>query len=629
MNKDVSNNQDASKEEIKNIEIDKVEGASNLQWFYAMQQARDDYGYTVNYGQVYNIDQDGNLIASLSINKYDNLEQIDGKSEISSAEKKRIMEAIDTSRKQLDFLGEQNRIKLELLDYPEINEKALQLFDPKTAVIRFKDEKTLLRAVLTSRDSDVFRFLLSIAALNKVDLFNELVDNKILCEDDFYTNIIERTLLNGCKRIYEMMLYWTKEYSKMPSIEFLVTDIGLPYSKTLFDSYLWDEEAIETWVTANYDKMKKYRFDRLIWKLSHNEQKSIDEVIESLDDIKTRYTYAKEDINNSFNNLQEYLEGKENEIRLSTGIKELDDKKFYLPKGKICSVFAYTGSFKTMFSSNVAYNIMNSGGNVLYLSLEISKSEMYINFLSRHSYNYDRKLSHSDIKANRITQDDKDYLFNTIYPDFRENLKQHLIIYDETDISSNTYETFNKLLSQADREFIKQTGTGIDLIIVDHLNLLKFGMNSKVQNDYSAVNHWMSYFRKNCIDFLGRKKQVAILCACQSSREGYKKAKKDGKYDLTSIAEGNEIERSSAYVLSLYTSENDRKNNTTKMQILKLRDEAPSEDLINVCLAPKYYTFGIESEENADIGNSPDENSVIKDNSQDVMNTFGGGSSDE
>lgn len=591
--------------QVNGMKLDSEVGANDTQWFYV---AKNYYS-----GEIYNIDKDGNLIASLSY--ADGKIDIDSKKNMTPDEESKVLTMIRNSRKQIDFVKRQEELKEEIKGYPEFNESLFQLFEPDKTFLRFKSQKSILRSLMDSDNFSFMRVLLSIVYLKKYDDFINMLGIVI----DIKT-LSDSKLDNLIKFIYN----WSKT-GELPPIKAAFNWIGLPYSKEFCEEYLLDEKRLENCINFYYKEVIKKRYKHLSEFL--REYDGPVEKVKNLVDIIEKQSKPPT-INDTFNELQEYLDSKENEIRLSTGIKELDDKEFYLPKGKICSVFAYTGSFKTMFSSNVAYNIMKSGGNVLYLSLEISKSEMYINFLSRHSYNYDKNLSHSDIKANRITQDDKDYLFKIIYPDFKEELKQHLIIYDETDISSNNYATFNKLLSQADREFIKQTGTGIDLIIVDHLNLLKFGMNSKVQNDYSAVNHWMSYFRKNCIDFLSKKKQVAILCACQSSREGYKKAKKDGKYDLTSIAEGNEIERSSAYVLSLYTSESDRENNTTQMQILKLRDEAPSDELIEVHLAPKYYTFGIEPEKNADTDNSPDGNPPIKENSQDVINYFRG-SSDE
>ena len=110
----------------------------------------------------------------------------------------------------------------------------------------------------------------------------------------------------------------------------------------------------------------------------------------------------------------------------------------------------------------------------------------------------------------------------------------------------------------------------------------------------------MSYFRKNCVNFLGQNKKIAILCACQSSREGYKEACKNGKYRLTNIAEGNEIERSSQLVLSLYTSEEDYQNNQTHLQVLKYRDGKIPEDTIDINLAPQYYAFDVKTNNKKD-----------------------------
>lgn len=554
-----------------------TKSATDSQWFYALKNDSNRSGY------IYNIDNDGNLITELQVNAWGDVHSTENEY-IDEKQKQQIQKAISNSKKQIDFLKQQEQLKEEIKGYPELNETALRLFEPDKTLIRFKNEKNQLRALLDPQVVCWKRILLSIVYLNKYDEFIEMKNKGVISVKDlspFKSEDILIRLIND----------YTIQNKKLPSIQLAFNVIKLPYSEEFCKEYLLNEDELD------YEIKKRYKT------ATENKIKAMSEMLKNyngpIEDI-IKLANALMDSSrpsiliDNFNDLQNYLENKEEEIKLSTGIKELDNKQFQLSKGKICSVFGYTGSFKTMFCTNVAYNNMLNGLNIVYLSLEISKMEMYINFLSRHSYGYDKKLSHSDIKAGRITKDDKDYLFNTIYQNFKDTLKRHLIVYDETDISSNTYHVFDKLLSQADKEFIKNTGTGVDMVIVDHLNLLKFGNNGKLQNDYSAVNHWMSYFRKNCIDFVGQKKQVAMLCACQSSREGYKDAKKHNGYNLTSIAEGNEIERSSTYVLSIYTTENDREENRTQMQILKLRDEAPSEDLIPILLEPKYYTFGID-----------------------------------
>ena len=579
----------------ENNKVDmKKNKAEDTQWFYVIKTAYNDYGDATGFGRIYNIDKEGNLIANLNVDNCQ-LTQSDGQEAISEEDKKKLLKSIKNSKEQIDFLARQNELESVIKGFPEVNEPILRLFDPQSTIIRFKNERSLLRAIFTSRDNDIFRALLSLAALNKVELFNELIDNGILKENDFYAYIIENTLLSACKTIYMTMIYWINNYSKMPSVEFLANQIGIPYYKEVFDSYLWDEEVIETWVTANYTRMKEHKFKFLMSEINRGSIKEIDEIVDSLNDIQSKYDSSNLKLDDKYDDLETYLEEKENEVTLSTGIKALDDRSFQLVKGKICSIFAYTGSFKTMFCTNVAYNAMKNGANVVYISLEIDKREMYFNFLSRHSYSdtFETKISHSDIKVGRINEDEKTYLFNELSPHFKNELKEHLIVYDETDISSNTYSIFTNLLSKAENKFMKETGKGVDLIIVDHINLLKFG-GERMQNDYSSVNHWMAYFRKNSIDFLGKGKQVAILCAAQSSREGFKEATKNhGKYSLTSIAEGNEIERSAAYVLSIYTSDEDRKKNKTQIQILKYRDDAHDDNPIPMLVDPKYYAFGI------------------------------------
>ena len=467
----------------------------------------------------------------------------------------------------------------------------------------------MLRAMLSSSELNDLRLLLSIVETKNVDYFNQLISDQIVGSDYFPIQS------QNTKKVFDGMVRWINIYRKFPSIKTLVMYIGLPYSVEFFNEYLYEETLVDTIIEQRYSKLRETYCKCISDYLRDNSCVS-EELIQALNQLD--YMTIPPSSDTSFDKLRETIENQQEDVNLSTGIKILDENNAFIKKGKISTVFAYTGSFKTMFCSNTAYNIMKNNGNVLYLSLEINKAEMYMNFLSRYSYEFDRKISHSDIKNNALDYDDKDYLFNTIYPEFSDKLKSHLIVFDETDIPSNTYATFSKLLLQADNSFIKRTGHGIDLVIVDHLNLLKFDSGEKAYNDYSAVNHWMSYFRKNAVNFLEQKREIAILCACQSSREGYKNAVKNKQYDLTGIAEGNEIERSSQLVLSIFTTDRDREENRTKMQILKSRDNKPTTELLLVGLEPKYYTFGLEVEQPEYNNDDNDEESY--DNDSEIIN---------
>lgn len=545
-------------------------------WYYRIKD-----GYNTEE-ELFNIDSDGNVIAKLNRKNFKDIVQENGT--LVTYDNEKLKAVFENAHEQIRFIDKQKELKEEIKGYPELSAEALQLIDLDKTLLRFRNQKSTLRTILRAGKTNMLRIILSIVSLNKYDEYIEMIDKGIIVRNE-----------NGnktCNFVYD----YTLEHKKFPSLQSIFDNLELPYSKEFCKEYLFNEDDIMYWINFCYETKTKENMKILAENIKSNMNSiTINDIVTASNKILEKSNPKV--INDEYDDLEKYLENKEKEIQLTTGIKALNDEGFQLTKGKICSVFAYTGSFKTMFCTNVAFDILRKCANVVYISLEIDKKDMYFNFLSRYSYynSTSNQISHSDIKSGNLTKEEKDYLFNELHPDFGECYKKHLIIYDEKDITTNTYEVFNSLLSKAENQFIKTTGNGVDLIIVDHINLLKFG-GERIQNDYSAVNHWMSYFRKNAIDFLSKGKQVAILCAAQSSREGFKEATKHkGKYSLTSIAEGNEIERSSSYVLSIYTSDNDRKNNKTQMQILKSRDATHNDDLIEILIDPKYYAFGIDN----------------------------------
>ncbi len=305
----------------------------------------------------------------------------------------------------------------------------------------------------------------------------------------------------------------------------------------------------------------------------------------------------------TLSNLENIYDEEVDKTKISTCIEEIDDLNAAFRKGTVNAVMGYTGSYKTLYCTNVSYNAIKNGLNVCYISLEISRSEMYYNFLSRYSNEsiFDRKLCHTDMKFKELAKEDKDYLFHTMVPSFKEELSKHLAIVDESDFDSNNSSSFDDIFRSVESNFIEATGKGVDFVIIDHLNLLKFS-DSNGMNDYSKVNHWMSYFRRNCKNFIRKHKQVCILVAVQSSRDGYEKAKNNGgSYSLTGAAEGNEIERSSENVLAIYSDSDLKKESLAKIQIIKGRNCGEMSEPLKISVDPRYYIvsdYDADKEEN-------------------------------
>lgn len=219
---------------------------------------------------------------------------------------------------------------------------------------------------------------------------------------------------------------------------------------------------------------------------------------------------------------------------------------------------------------------------------------MYIKWLSRHSFNRTISIKHQDIKLHNLIDEHKNYLFEDIYIDFKTDYKPHLHIVDETQIYSYTTDYFTVLLNDIEKIFLEQTDHGIDVVFVDHIQLLKFDeSHGKSSNETTVINYWVDYFRKQCMNFLNSSRQIAIILLSQANRGGWEYAVKHNEnYQLTALAEANELERASSMVISVFTSDPLKAIKQAKVQLLKCRDGQTMEDSVPVFADLAYYTFG-------------------------------------
>lgn len=175
---------------------------------------------------------------------------------------------------------------------------------------------------------------------------------------------------------------------------------------------------------------------------------------------------------------------------------------------------------------------------------------------------------------------------------------------DETQIGGYSTDELEELLTEINNLAIQETTHGIDICVVDHINLLKFGDEKYGVTD--AVNKYTTFFRKQAINWCNTKEQVAMIVISQANRECEKywaKSKKNNKdnidykiyrgdYLLNHFAEGNELERASAIVLTVYSDNWLKIINTAKVGLIKNRDGEPLDGGMFVRIEPKYYMFG-------------------------------------
>ena len=228
---------------------------------------------------------------------------------------------------------------------------------------------------------------------------------------------------------------------------------------------------------------------------------------------------------------------------------------------------------------------------------------MSYNFLSRHSFEskFKKPISHSVIKKKELSKQDAEYLFKEIKPDFQETLGKHIYILDETDFEAYTFRAFEVKIKECDNLAQKNTGRGIDLLVIDQAQLLKFGGGiNQAGNETSVINLYVSFFRQQAINFLHSKRPCTVLMLSQINRDGYNYAcKHGGRYSLTNLAEANELERASAIVLALYSDESLKDSKQVSIQMLKSRNGETIIEPVISFFDPVYYAFGSSVAQNA------------------------------
>lgn len=329
-----------------------------------------------------------------------------------------------------------------------------------------------------------------------------------------------------------------------------------------------------------------------------------EDIIQLQSKIKDKGKIIEEDAF-SFSKFSElYHHNKTKKIGLSTGVNYVDEIVGGLDKGSMNTIMAYTSQGKSMWATNIAYkNTYEKDYNVAIISLEVTKAEVQYNILTRHSNlsKFDEyPFIHKDkIKFGKLSEDEEDYLMNTVIKDYEENKQGLLFILDEDDFSNFSYSEIRKKLYNADDICKEKTGHGLDALVVDHVGLMKFSDNANSSNksEYSIINDYVSFFRRLTLSFRryddGTYSQLATIILAQANRKGFDEAtKKKGNYSLTAIAEANEIERSSYRIFSIWTNDELKFAKECMVCILKNRGGQTVQDAFPVHFDGERYIFG-------------------------------------
>jgi len=305
----------------------------------------------------------------------------------------------------------------------------------------------------------------------------------------------------------------------------------------------------------------------------------------------------------------QYKRRKNLPLGIETGIPEIDSVIGGIPKGHVATILAWTGSYKSTWAVNMLHhNSYKLGYNQLLISLEIPKEDIYWNLLSLHSslpkFSKYPHIPHDKIRKGELTQDEENYLFETIEPDLTENSKGRIFIYDESDFKSQSLGELRSLIDMAD----DQCGNQLDTVFYDHIGLFKYAETQQRNlGTGELINKYVSFIRQLSIRFRRNAdnpqewRKLASVILVQANRDGWQRAAKNGgRYSLRAIAEANEVERASSLVFSIYTSEDMKLAKEALVSLIKSRYSQTIYEPVLVFADPVCYKIGEESQATLD-----------------------------
>ena len=248
---------------------------------------------------------------------------------------------------------------------------------------------------------------------------------------------------------------------------------------------------------------------------------------------------------------------------IKLGIPEIDDITNGFQPGTVGSICAYVGEGKTTAWLSCIYKAAMNGIYTVVFSLELPPELLWLMLQAR--YLYEEKgmdITTQDLIMRKLT-DEKAKKTDECEADFRESFKTILIV-DES-VFSKAILTDYKQLSMLYNKLQQKLG-GLDFTVWDHVHQLElmfptFG-NIAIRTITSATKTWEN--NKGSKTFGG--------LAVQVNREGKKRAaRREGLYDLQAISDLNEVERSSTYCVFLFTSDESKIVQETKVCMLKHR----------------------------------------------------------
>ena len=223
-----------------------------------------------------------------------------------------------------------------------------------------------------------------------------------------------------------------------------------------------------------------------------------------------------------------------------------------IPSKTLGVIMAGTGVGKSLFMCSMSANLVNSGHNVLYITMEMAEEKI--------AQRVDQNLLN-------ISSEDLDSIGKESFLKRFSNLKmktQGKLVVKEYPTGSAGANHFKALL----RELEQKKNFVPDLVCIDYINICKPMSSSKNANSYEKVKVTAEELRAMAMEF-----DVPILTATQTNRSGFS----DADPDLTNTSESFGLPMTADYMFAMTTTEKLRDEGVIRFTQLKNRYGDPAD----------------------------------------------------
>jgi len=385
------------------------------------------------------------------------------------------------------------------------------------------------------------------SVIGSILVTNEIFDeiNTIISNVNFYDPMHQKIFNSIESLIYKGMLanpitlknYFKDEKDELNIPEYLVkitkfstsTRQAIEYSKIIYDMFVRrelikiSEQTIDSAKINDLDTNGQNiieNSERLLFDLA--EKGSFNSSLVKFDDaVKQTIEMASAAYKNE-----------EGIVGVPTGLRDLDDKLGGLHQSDLIIIAGRPSMGKTSLATNIAFNAAqniqdkNKKSSVAFFSLEMSSEQLSTRILSEQA-----RIGSNDIRRGRISNEQFDQFLET-----SKNIAELPLFIDETPAIS--------IAAMSNRARRIKRLHGLDLIVVDYIQLMKGTFNNKdgrVQ-EISQITQGLKAIAKE----LG----VPVVALSQLSRQV--EQRDDHKPLLSDLRESGSIEQDADVVMFVY-----------------------------------------------------------------------------